>query len=316
MLDAAPDPAPDPAPHPARAPAPQARPALRARPSPPLPVEALVQGKPQGEVAALLPRLFALCRAAQSRAVRLALDLPDAGGDAALRREILRDHALRLAVVLPGHFGQSAVQLPPGWQGGGAGLRRALFGPEGALPQRPEEVEAWLAAGDAPLAGLARRIDGLFGPGAADPGALPMVSEATALEPAAAVENSCAVRVAGAAPLAHVAATRGRGPLWRLMARACDLAALLDGAPLDARRPAPGTALVPATRGLYAVQARCAGGRVAAFARVTPTDHLQAPGGVLERSLAALPADRAALAPLLMDLLDPCTPIRLEAGDA
>jgi hypothetical protein len=78
-----------------------------------------------------------------------------------------------------------------------------------------------------------------------------------------------------------------------------------------------GRALVPAARGLYAVAARVEGGRVAAFARVTPTDHLLAPGGVLDRSLAALPADRGALAPLLLDILDPCSPVQvMEAEDA
>ena len=49
-----------------------------------------------------------------------------------------------------------------------------------------------------------------------------------------------------------------------------------------------------------------------AFSRITPTDHLLAPGGVLAQCLATLPADRAGLAPLMLEILDPCSPVRLE----
>ena len=47
------------------------------------------------------------------------------------------------------------------------------------------------------------------------------------------------------------------------------------------------------------------------FLRVTPTDHMLAPGGMLEGALAALPADRAGLAPLVLDILDPCRKVML-----
>ena len=57
----------------------------------PLPVEALVLGRPVAEAAELLPRLFNLCRMAQGLAAKLALGLPateDPG------TEIIRDHVL------------------------------------------------------------------------------------------------------------------------------------------------------------------------------------------------------------------------------
>ncbi|MCE8440702.1 HupK protein, partial [Rhodovulum sulfidophilum] len=58
-------------------------------------------------------------------------------------------------------------------------------------------------------------------------------------------------------------------------------------------------------------------GRVSSFRRWTPTDHLLARGGVLERALASLPRARVELAPLVVDILDPCLPVHFEeAADA
>jgi hypothetical protein len=108
-----------------------------------------------------------------------------------------------------------------------------------------------------------------------------------------------------------IAETRGHGPLWRAAARGYDIAACLaDRLPVP-RTPAPGSAIVAATRGAFAVTARVENGRIAGFARVTPTDHLLAQGGILERTLAALPPEKAGYAPLILDILDPCTPVRL-----
>ncbi len=275
-----------------------------------MPVEAMVLGKSREEVAELLPRLFNLCRAAQAMAVRRALGLPGADDTDALRGEILRDHVLRLSVVLPGHFGQPPSGLPAGWQDGGTAMRQALFGPAGQLPETLDAFDAYLAAGTG-LADLFQRIDDLFGPGEAVAEALPLVAPETAGQPDALVENSCAARVADHPVVADFARRTGRGPLWRVVARAYDLQALLDGAPLTLAAPEPGIAQVSATRGLYTVTARTDGTRVTAFSRVTPTDHLRAKGGVLDQSLASLPADRAGLAPLLIDILDPCSPVRV-----
>ena len=67
-----------------------------------------------------------------------------------------------------------------------------------------------------------------------------------------------------------------------------------------------------AARGSYAVAATVTDGKVTGFSRVTPTDHLLATDGILDRSLAALPALKSGYAPLLLDILDPCTPVALE----
>ncbi len=293
----------------------QARISLVAEAAPPLPVASVVLGKSREEVAEVMPRLFNLCRAAQGRAARLALNLPVEGGTAALRDEILRDHVLRLVLVLPRHFGQVSVNLPPDWKAGGRGLRQAVFGPTGRLPDTYDDFTAYLAAGQG-VATLWRRIDGLFAAGEASTDPLPYVSRATAAEATARVENSCAQRVADHPVLTALERT-GRGPLWRVVARSYDLQALLDGAPLVAEAPAPGLAHVHATRGLYTVSAETEADRVTRFDRVTPTQHMVAPGGVLDQTIATLPVDRARLAPLVLDVLDPCSPIRIkERADA
>jgi hypothetical protein len=273
----------------------------------PLPVQALVAGRPPEAVADLLPRLFNLCRAAQGRAVRLALGLDDPAAPAPddLRAEILRDHVLRLAVILPRRLGLEPVPLPEGWQAGGAPLRHALFGPAGSMPLH---LDDFLASGTC-IAPMLLGVASAFGPGDAVTPALPAVGDASAADPRSAVENSPAIRVADHPTLQALEARTGRGPLWRVVARACDLERLLDGARPQARLVAPGTAQVAATRGLYTVTARVEDGRVAVLDRVTPTDHLRAPGGVLDQALAALPGTKGAVLPLLMDVLDPCTPL-------
>jgi len=292
-----------------------------AKPAAHLPIEELIVGKSRLEVAELLPRLFNLCRTAQGLAVRAALDLPAEDDMAALRQEIVRDHVLRLSVVLPRHFGPSPIRLPEGWQGGGAALRQALFGPSGRLPETPGDFENFLTSG-AGIAGLWARVADLFAYDKVtgeerDEGiskALPFVSAKTAADPDARVENSCAVRVADHPVVAHLADNAGqnRSLLWRLVARSYDLEALLGHAPLTLATPHRGRAHVSATRGLYTVSAEHDGEKVTRFARVTPTDHLRAPGGVLDQVLATIPTERAAVLPVAMDILDPCSPISVE----
>ena len=276
----------------------------------PLPIEKMVRGKNRREVVQLLPRLFNLCRAAQGMAARLALGMPDADDTRTLRQEILRDHVLRLTMILPGHFGCGPIRLPGGWQAGGSELAETLFGPVQRLPDTPEALDAYRRShqGMSPLFG---QVDEMFRAKEAVTARLPFVSKQTALDRTAQVENSCAHRVHTHPVVADVEQRHGRGPYWRVVARAYDLQAILDGAPLLSYSPEPGVAQVAATRGLYAVRAETEGEIVTAFERVTPTDHLQAKGGVLDQTLASLPADRAALAPLAMDILDPCTPIRV-----
>lgn len=265
---------------------------IRLRPSgaeiaagPAFPLEALMLGRAPEAVAELLPRVFNLCPVAQATAVRLALGLtpPDA---AALETEIRRDHRLRLSVLWPRLLGLAG-------------------GSEADALPAPADIDAWLARHP-----LFARIASHFPAGCAVAD-LPAARSETVMRPLA-QDNSPAARREDHPTLRAVAERWGKGPLWRAMARLADLAA-----PPPPRLLADGTAVVAAARGLYAVRARAEGGRVTAFARKTPTDHLAAPGGVMEKSFSTLPADRGGLAPLLLAILDPCVPASVaEAADA
>jgi hypothetical protein len=282
---------------------------LAATRAPELPLEKLLLGKTVEEAAALLPRLFNLCREAQGLCARLAFGLPGETGQGPLAREILRDHLLKVHVTWPGHYGFSPDPLPADWAAGGAPLAQALFGAPREMPATPADFLSFLDGGTS-LARILARIDASFAPGEADTGWLPSLTSKTAFRKVAA-ENSVAGRHAFHPVMRWIAETRGHGPLWRATARGYDIAACLaDRLPVP-RTPAPGSAIVAATRGSYAVTARMEAGRIAAFARVTPTDHLLAPGGILDRTLAALPPEKNGYAPLILDILDPCTPVRL-----
>ncbi|MEA5160130.1 HupK protein [Cereibacter johrii] len=246
---------------------------------PALPVAALLVGRPPMAAAELLPRLFNLCPVAQATAVRLALDLP-LPDPAELAAEIAREHRQKVTLLWP-----RLLDLPAA--------------DPGPLPA-PEDLTGWVAR--QPLfAALAR----LFPPGTAVAD-LPAVTAETMFAPTP-CDNSPAARRQDHPTLSAAARLWGRGPLWRALGRLADLAP-----PPPPVRLACGTAVVPAARGSYAVRARIDGGRVTAFARMTPTDHLIAPGGILERSLATLPPDSGRLLPVLLALLDPCVPVTVE----
>ncbi|ACM01696.1 hypothetical protein [Cereibacter sphaeroides] len=246
---------------------------------PALPVAALLVGRPPKAAAELLPRLFNLCPVAQATAVRLALDLP-LPDPAELAAEIARDHRQKLTLLWPRLLDLPATDPGP-------------------LPA-PEDLTGWVAR--QPLFAALPR---LFPPGTAVAD-LPAATGETMFAPTP-CDNSPAARRQDHPTLSAAARLWGRGPLWRALGRLADLAP-----PPPPVRLACGTAVVPAARGSYAVRARIDGGRVTAFARMTPTDHLIAPGGVLERSLATLPADSGRLLPVLLALLDPCVPVTVE----
>jgi len=285
-------------------------PALRPEAAPALPVSEMILGTPATEAAALLPRLFGLCRAAQGVAARAAFGLaPEPGWRAGLRHEIMREHVAKLCLKWPALLSRPAVRLPRDWAADGAGMRAALFGPAGRLPDTRDGFRAFLRAGNG-IAPVLCAIDGLFADGEACRTGLPVTTPDRVFD-AGPQENSVAARHAAHPVMRGIAATRGRGPLWSAAAVALDLQAALDDR-LPAPRRGPGRAVVPAARGLYGVTARVGHGRVTAFSRVTPTDHLVAPGGALAQSLATLPAHRAgAIAPLLLAILDPCQPVTL-----
>ena len=269
----------------------------------PLPISAMMRGKPVQEVLDFLPRLFNLCRGAQTAALNLALGLGGQGGDM-LAQEIRNDHLLRLAIVLPQRLGLDRLAVP---FNDPARLPEALFGAP-SLPDGAAGFDDFLR-GDSGIAPILRAIRACFAPGEATCPPLPPVGAEMILD---AVENSVAARHLAHPVLRHIEAQFGRGPFWRVTARALDLDALLRGDLPAPRLIAPDTAAVPAARGQYMVRARAEAGRITDLHRITPTDHMLAPGGILEHSLATLPASKRDKAALVVDILDPCVPIRLE----
>ncbi|MGB0661390.1 MAG: hydrogenase expression/formation protein HupK [Mangrovicoccus sp.] len=282
---------------------PQAALPFTIQPAPEPPVAQLMLGRPVAEVVETLPRLFNLCRAAQSTAAHMAFGMTpptDLVSGVNLGAEITRDHLARLGLLLPRHLGQPVADIAEG--------PAAVLG--AGLPQDPSDFAAYLRSGT-PLAALLRGLIAHFGPGEACAD-LPLPDDED-LQPGRAVENSPAARHADHPLMQYIALTQGKGPLWRVVARALDLTAARAGRlPLPRCRASDGAALCPAARGTYAIHGKAADGHVTALTRITPTDHLLAPNGILEQSLASLPAAKSHLAPLLLDILDPCRPVALE----
>jgi hypothetical protein len=251
----------------------------------PLPLQALVLGKPVAEVADLLPRLFNLCRMAQGLAAKLSLGLPTTDDPTA---EIIRDHLIKLCAVLPRSFGLAPRALPRD--------PASLLGPDG-LPSTREGLIA--------VDPIARMIDQEFPAGTAASAALPFPPQPLA---EGAFENSAAGRQWLHPLLRDIESRNGRGPLWRYAGRLADLDAALHNR-LPTPTVADGIATVPAARGTYALRITHRGGIVTGLTRRTPTDHLLAPGGALLQSLASLPEPLHHLAPQVVALHDPCVPV-------
>lgn len=270
-----------------------------------LPVARLLRGRDAAEVAEMLPRLFNLCGAAQGEAARLALGIEtDDNPEDTTRREVLRDHLAKLFIAWPRLLGLAPQPLPQNWAEGGRRLSRAIWG----HAEMPGDLRRWLGW-DEGVAPVLSAIAETFSKGEAE-AALPALSDPFTV---AAEDNSPAARVADHPLMQEAEARFGRGPFWRALGRAVDLQAAIEDV-FGAESPAPGRATAPAARGTYAIEVALQDGRLTDLTRITPTDHLLAPGGVLERSLATLPAAKARLAPLVVDILDPCVP--WEVADA
>ena len=283
---------------------------LRAVPAPALPVAKMVLGKPVEEAAALLPCLFNLCREAQGIAARAVFGLPlGEGWQAALRAEVLREHVVKLCLKWPDLLSMPAVPLPRNWQVNADALRAAVFGASGEMPN---DISVLPRAGDA-VNPILRAIADRFAPGEAVRNTLPAAGLVDMFE-GRPLENSVAARHLAHPVMQSIEARWGRGPLWSAVAVLIDIDAVLRGN-LPPLQITEGEALVPAARGLYGVRASVKNGAVTAFERVTPTNHLLAPGGAMDQSLATLPARKAqAVAPLLLSLLDPCFPVTLSGA--
>ncbi|WP_297773793.1 hydrogenase expression/formation protein HupK [uncultured Roseovarius sp.] len=283
-------------------------------PSAPLPVADLIVGQSVEDAAALLPRIFNLCRTAQQTTARLAFGLRvEAKARDALHREILRDHLIKFHLKWPGFFGRAPLALPQDWATGGAGVRSDLFGPSGRMPRDMDAFDDFLGAGHG-IAPVLSLIDHSFEPGEGATPALSLTDATTVFVPQA-QENSVAGRHAGHPVMQAIAAAKGRGPLWRALGRAYDLEVCLSGTLPAWQTPAMGHAIVPAARGTYAIRAEISDGIVTTFQRVTPTDHLLAEGGILAHTLRTLPDRKSGYAALIMDILDPCSPVRLREVD-
>ncbi|MDJ1015222.1 MAG: hydrogenase expression/formation protein HupK [Paracoccaceae bacterium] len=281
--------------------------------APTLPIDKLVVGTSTDAVAELLPRLFNLCRAAQSAAVDTALGRPIS--NAGIKKEILRDHLLKFHATWPGFFGSPPIPLPANWADGGRSLGFAVFGETGRAPKSCEAFDAFLRS-DALAGHTLSLIADCFQPGEAVANGLPMVAPETIFANGL-VENSVGSRHADHPVMRAIDEDFGRGPLWRAAARLYDIEMVIDMRLPEIVQPEPGSAVVPATRGAYGVRVKVCDDIVTDFERVTPTDHLLADGGAMDRTSATLPADKAGLHPLVLDILDPCSPVRLkEVGHA
>ncbi len=274
--------------------------------SAPMPIADMVIGQSLEQAVALLPRLFNLCRGAQTMAARLAAGQTITQTDrAAAETEAIRDHGLRLFITLPRLLGLTPPALLPGWQSDAAVCQRMVWGT--ARPATPAEFKAWRQR-DAGLAPMINALSDVFAPGQAVTTALPLVTADTAFDHRP-IENSVAGHHADHPILHEIEAETGRGPLWRVVGRMIDIGTV----PTAHRTPCG--AVVRAPRGTYALRLDHHQGIVTACTRVTPTDHLLCAGGVLEQTLAT--TSEAGLIPLIMDILDPCTPVQIkEALDA
>jgi hypothetical protein len=271
--------------------------------------ERLAAGKPVGEARDLLGRVFNLCRAAQTAGFDIATG--SRAETAAIAAELRRDHLMQIFMAWPRTLGLTP-QFDRDWLTDDHAALVALFGPTARAPRSDFEMAGFLGSEDG-VGPLLHLIGEIFGPRTAIADGLPLVDAETAFR-AVPVENSPAARQAAHPALSYVEATvRPRPPVARGRSgpRPCH----------DPRRPPPrpvpapeGCAIVPATRGYYAVSVGTVDGHVKTLSRVTPTDHMLAPGGALEAMLSTLPPDRAMLLPVLMTLVDPCRPLNVEAA--
>jgi hypothetical protein len=288
----------------------------------------LLVGRPPAEAARMAGMAFNLCAAAQEGAARAALGLgPRPDGVASMARETARDHALKLLVQWP-----VALGLSPDRAGlaaaaaGGPALAAALFG-RGGAPRDLAGLRRWAAAGENAAARVFGVVLGWDAPWGRVATALwtpcraaPAVDFVRAEIGGGPVETGLAARRAGEPLLRDIEAAQGRGLLWRLAARLADAALLGEAPPPEPAALAPGLGWAAAARGSLLAGAEVAGGRVAAFSRLTPTDAALHPDGALARVLAALPADPAAplqaVASIAVEGVAPCMPWRLTIREA
>ena len=243
----------------------------------------------------------------------------------------MRDHAIALFHHWPALIGAEPDRVAlallgapsRGEAGGSASVAARICGEAGDLSAFTIlELDAWLEAGATGAARFLRQIRG------ADPAwgraELPSVEladvDAAMAQPApfAARETTPLDRVRRAPVMSAILAAEGASLFARLLARVVDLlwaAAGRGDAPLSGVSPG-GAGVAEAARGRLAHKARVLDGRVGAYQVLTPSVWNLAPGGLLERMLAALPSRRetALLAQLCVGAVNPCAPVTLAFG--
>ena len=267
---------------------------------------------PVEDAVALLGRVFNLCRSAQTLAARLAFGLPVApSAPEALAREILRDNVAKVCLKWPVALGMAGLSLTSDWQKSPQAVRIAVFGASGRLPRTLGALQTWMDEGRG-ASGVLQAIQNTFEPGEACTARLSLV-DANSVFDMSPQENSVAARHAHIQLMREVETSFGRGPFWRAVAVMSDIESCLEGKLPRPETMPTGKVVVPAARGLYAIEAQTEDGIVTDFRRVTPTDHLLCRNGVLDQVLGS--TCRSAIDPIasfLIDILDPCIPVTLK----
>lgn len=252
-----------------------------------LPVSCLLAGRKIDDAIGLVSRVFNICAAAQKIAAAEAFGREvDPADRAALGRERIREHQRKLYIVLPRLLGVATR-------------------PETPTLHTPDEtgLASFLANPADPAAGVLRAL--LEWPETLGQVNLPLARDVPDWPDATfggeAVENSLALAYAGHPLLDRIEAERGRGPVWRVVLRLIDMWYLMAGADLS-EGPV-------AARGRIFARATHSNGYVESYERLTPTDFLLHPGGLLPRLLAGV-APGGMQAAVLVELADPCVPWR------
>lgn len=287
--------------------------------------------------------LFSLCGAAHAEAASVALGLaePHVALSDAMRREILRDHAMALLLDLPPHLGlpparDQLAALSRADRGGGdpSAMRQALTGTAADMSAfNEQDLDDWLEQARDPNAPIVVRVlSWIRHEIAPEWGRVMLPSVGTAdIEMALAPDCQPEPREAtilldhAESPLLGLVLRReGRSLFARVLARLLDLLACLDpentarGAPPMPRpigaRPIGGCiGLARAARGILVHQAEVVKGRITAYRILSPTFWNVMPGGLLASMLATLPTGplQRPLARLVLTSINPCVPVTL-----
>lgn len=318
----------------------------------------VLQGRTPGEALAWIPRVFSICGKAQAAAAGLALahagaDVAHARDTGIVRREIVDEIFFRLLIDWPRAAGEAAdaatvAQARSADDGALTTLAaQRVFGEPASswlLRGGIDELLGWTAsAGTLParlLGALLRqapslgRSDVALMPTPTRPSVEASVLAAMAQDPAfmqaptwdgAPVETGALVRMRGHPLVAALVERDGHTAGARMTARLAELAQLLsspasphaDGFALPTGE---GVGVVETARGFLLHLVRMAGGRIAEYRILAPTEWNFHPRGALARGLSGLASDDegevSRLARIAVHALDPCVACAIEVAHA